>query len=426
MAEIRPFKGLRFTGEAGDLSKLVAPPYDVLSKEQRDGYAQKSPHNIVHLTLPEAREDDRSKFVKYGRSAAALQEWRRHGILKPEPTAAFYRYSQVYDVPAFHLHGACRTSLIALIKAEPYERGIVLPHEQTFPKHKEDRLRMLEATRAHLECILGLYEDAGGKILKAIQDAPVAEPPSATEAQGVAERIDPITDPDTCELLVKMLSDRQVWIADGHHRYETALNFRLGLGRRDGRIPEDFLMMALASISDPGLALLPTHRILKASPLSPAETIERLRSMFVVELSPAATLGEVLAARVKPQTPAFGLVLPEGNAFILTPHNSAALIDGEPGLGSRELRALDVSVLHSIILERILGVTGTEHLAYTRDPAEAISAVAEGAAAAFLMNPPTVDQMRTIALGGEKMPQKSTYYFPKILSGLVLWSLNDF
>jgi uncharacterized protein (DUF1015 family) len=284
---------------------------------------------------------------------------------------------------------------------------------------------MLEATRAHLECILGLYEDPGRKILDAILAAPVAEPTSSTEAQGIDERLDPITDPETCANLAALLADRKVWIADGHHRYETALNFRLGLGPREGRIPEDYLMMALASISDPGLALLPTHRILKASPLDEGEILERLRTTFdSEEVSPEA-LADTLGRRAKPGAPVFGVMLPSG-AYLLSPRDFASLIAGEPDALGANLRALDVSVLHSVILQKLLGVAGTDGLTYTRDPDEALSAVTQGAAAAFLMNPPTVDEMRTIALAGERMPQKSTYYFPKILSGLVLWSLNDF
>ncbi|MBI3722033.1 MAG: DUF1015 family protein [Fimbriimonas ginsengisoli] len=166
MAEIRPFQGLRFTPSAGPLDHLVAPPYDVLSEDDRDGYGARSPHNVVHLTLPEQRPDDRSKYIKYARSAAALAEWRREGLLAPDPPS-LYRYTQTFEVE--HLGGPfTRTSLIALIKAEPYEKGVVLPHEQTFPKHKEDRLRLLEATRAHLECIFGLYEDAAGTVLGAL------------------------------------------------------------------------------------------------------------------------------------------------------------------------------------------------------------------------------------------------------------------
>src|SRR5579862_6511134 len=159
MATIRPFRGLRYPLKAGALENLTAPPYDVLSPAQRDEYAARSPFNVVHLTLPESHADDRSKFVKYARSSALLAEWRREALLAPEPEPAFYRYNQWFQIPNAP-DRFDRTALLALIKTEPYEKGIVFPHEQTFPKHKEDRLRILEATRAHLECIFGLFEDA--------------------------------------------------------------------------------------------------------------------------------------------------------------------------------------------------------------------------------------------------------------------------
>src|SRR5689334_15332815 len=171
MAAIRPFQGLRYSAEAGSLGVLTAPPYDVISEEERVSFSLRSPHNIVHLTLPEQRSDDRSKFVKYARSAAELAEWRRDGTLLLEEKPAIYRYVQKFHLP--HFGQLTRTSIIALIKTEPYENGVVLPHEQTFPKHKEDRLRILEATRAHLECIFGLFEDTDSHIHNAILKSPV-------------------------------------------------------------------------------------------------------------------------------------------------------------------------------------------------------------------------------------------------------------
>ena len=214
------------------------------------------------------------------------------------------------------------------------------------------------------------------------------------------------------------MADKKVWIADGHHRYETACAFRAALGEREVPVAEDYMMMALSSMADPGLVLLPTHRILKNLPYGTEQLLARLAPVFERREVPASALADEL--REAP-THMFGLATP-GMCYLLGPKNNV-----EPaGDGSEALRALDVSVLHRTILERLLGVQGLESIAYTRDEDEAIRSVDAGAACAFLMNPPTVDDMRTIALGGEKMPQKSTYYFPKILSGLLVWSLNDF
>ena len=426
MAEIRPFRGLRYNGEAESLGKLVAPPYDVLKPEERDAYAARSEHNVVHLTLPESRDDDRSKFVKYARSAALLSEWRQSGNLVPEAKPAFYRYTQTFDVPSLHEKGVKRTSVIALIKTEPYDKGVVLPHEQTFSKHKEDRLRILEATRAHLECIFGLYEDPSGAIHKLLVAAPAATSVMVeTPEDGTKHLLEPITDPAICADLATRLADRKVWIADGHHRYETAVTFRQNLGERDEAVPEDYMMMALTSMSDPGLVLLPTHRIVQKCALTEDQILAKLEEHFEVEQMRAGKLFAELQSRQDDGGVNFAVALKD-RFLLLAAKNPRALRSLEGNEGSADLSALDVSVLHQAVFEQILGIVGTDGLAYTRDAQEAIEAPDKGAVASFLMNPPTVENMRTIALGGEKMPQKSTYYFPKILSGLVLWSLNDF
>lgn len=424
MAVIRPFCGLRFDRATGPLDDLIAPPYDVLSQAQRDAYAAKNAHNIVALTLPEQNPDDRSKFVKYARSSARLQEWRQSGAIKPEAQPAFYRYHQTFQIPGTR-KTLTRTAIIALLKVEPYEKGVVLPHEQTFPKHKEDRLRILEATRAHLECIYGLFEDPDGAIHKMIVDAPAAETAQATDEEGVTQSLEPITDPVAIQKITEALADRKVWIADGHHRYETAVNFRAMAGEREGLIAEDFMMMALSSMSDPGLIILPTHRIVPKLPISIEEFDAKLRSVFEVHDVPNNDLMNRVESLAGSDTRTIGIALKGGVGKLVT----LAATDAArriPGDFSDELKSLDVSILHNIIFEQLLGLTGLEFFSYTRVLEEALDAVNAGADAAFLMNPPTVDDMRIIALGGEKMPQKSTYYYPKLMSGLVVWSLADF
>ena len=442
MAQIRPFKGLRYQPSAGTLDLLTAPPYDVISPQQRQELSLRSPHNVVHLTLPEGQEGDRSKFIKYARSAATLTQWRNEGVLAPEAEPALYRYAQRFRLPGAP-DALTRTSFIALIKVEPYENGVVLPHEQTFPKHKEDRLRILEATRAHLECIFGLYEDPSGEILALLQHAPVTTAVCTHSDDGVEQVLEPITSVATIAVLGTMLMNKKVWIADGHHRYETALAFREAIGPKDGPIAEDYMMMALSSLSDPGLVLLPTHRIISEMPLKGDALLDRLKHYF--DLVPTSNVelmsGVEDASRVGKQ--AFGLALPGGNGYVLVAISAEDLqtqteispdialkslraLMATEGAGSEALKALDVTVLHSVILEKLVGLRGLDAISYTRDADEAAAAPDKGAGAAFLMVPPSVDDMRTISLAAEKMPQKSTYYFPKILSGLVIWSLNDF
>lgn len=422
MATVRPFRGLRFTDAAGPLDDLVAPPYDVLSAEQREAYAAKSPHNIVHLTLPESAPDDRSKFVKYARSAARLEAWRREHVLGLEGSPSLYRYSQTFQVEGWP-EPLTRTSLIVLLKVEPYANGVVLPHEQTFPKHKEDRLRLLEAVMSHLECIFGLYEDPDRSTHDLVVGSPATELGRTVDADGVDQTLERIDDPAALEAIVRALADKKLWIADGHHRYETALNFRAQKGDTEGEIPEDFMMMAVCSMTDPGLALLPTHRMLKPGTLEG----KNLRDLLSVGFDLEETDNAQLMARVTASgTGNFGIALPGGVGLLAKAKNLDAILGEIEGEGSRQLKSLDVSILHRYLFEKLLGLKGVEFFGYTREEAEALASVEQGSPAAFLMNPPTVEDMRLIALGGERMPQKSTYYYPKLLSGLVLWSLKDF
>jgi len=425
MASIRPFLGLRYAFQCGPIDGLTAPPYDVLSADERDQFAARDAHNIVHVTLPEQKTDDRSKYVKYLRSSSLLTEWRRSGDLQLEAKPSFYRYIQHFAVPGMP-DRLVRTSIIALIKVEPYENGIVLPHEQTFPKHKEDRMRLLEATRSHLECIFGLFDDPNGAVLEAILSAPSGESVQAESGDGVTHYLEPITDLESIRVITASMADKKVWIADGHHRYETALAFREALGQRPDTVPEDYMMMALCSISDPGLVLLPTHRIVQTIQYPQEEILRRLGEVFVIEKVESSRLMEAIENRANNGAKALGVAFNGGAGYVLTestPGCTRKLIESNV---SDLLKDLDVTVLHQVILEKLLNIRGLDQIVYTRDAAEAVRAVEHGAAASFLMNPPSVQDMKTIALAGEKMPQKSTYYYPKILSGLVLWSLNDF
>ncbi len=424
MAAIRPFRGLRYSAEAGSLGILTAPPYDVISEDERVSFTERSPYNVVHLTLPEQKSDDRSKFVKYARSAAELAEWRRDNILLLEDQPVIYRYEQRFNLP--HFGDLVRTSIIALIKTEPYESGVVLPHEQTFPKHKEDRLRILEATRAHLESIFGLFEDPNGHIHEAIVKAPGAGAVQTISDDGTTQILEPIADPEAINHLVGLLGDRKVWIADGHHRYETARAFRENLGERDGLVAEDYMMIALSSMSDPGLVLLPTHRVLTDIPVDEPTMMSRLGELFHMRETHNSRLMEAIESDKRSGRMSFGLALEGGNGYVMEAKDPEKIYAMVPGSQSDDLRKLDVTILHKVIFDQLLAIPGLDTIRYTRDSHQAITWVNEGEKAGFLMTPPSVDDMRRIALAGEKMPQKSTYYFPKILSGLVLWSLNDF
>lgn len=377
-----------------------------------------NPYNTVWLTIPEAEEGDRSQFIKYGRSSARLSAWREEGALVLDDKPNFYRYRQTFVDPMSG-RTLTRESLIALIKVEPYSKGVVLPHEQTFPKHREDRLRLLEATRTHLECIYGLYENARDA-LAAVDFEVVAE---VTTDDGIVHELAKTDDPAEIDAISSALANERVWIADGHHRYETAVAFREALGAHESEVAEDYMMIALSAMDDPGLILLPTHRVVENFPIPADQVEEKLRTRFQTRRVPNDHLTDELG---KSESTAFGIALPGGTGVIATmddPKQALGWIEGE---GNDLLRMLDVTILHEAILKDLFGIAGMDKVGYTRDAQEAIDAAEGGAnTVSFLMNPPSVDEMRRIALGGEKMPQKSTYYYPKLLSGLVFWSMSD-
>jgi len=418
MAKIRPLRAQRFAPHIGELAHLVAPPYDVVSSAGRETLGEASPYNTVWLTIPETESGDRSKFVKYGRSSARLSAWREEGALVLDDKPGYYRYRQTFTDPVSGVL-LTREALIVLLKVEPYSNGVVLPHEQTFPKHKEDRLRLLEATRTHLECIYGLYEGSN-QSLASVAFQVVAE---VTTDDGIVHELAKVDDAASVEALTSSFADKRIWIADGHHRYETALAFREAMGSHDGDIPEDFMMIALSAMDDPGLILLPTHRIVENFPIPAAEVEAKLKTRFDTRHVPNSHLTDELS---KAQSTAFGIALPGETGIVATladPHRALEWIGGD---GSDLLKTLDVTILHEAILSDLFGIVGMDKVGYTRDAKEAIAAAEQGAnTVSFLMNPPSVDEMRQVALGGEKMPQKSTYYYPKLLSGLVFWSMRD-
>lgn len=426
MATVRPFHALRYTASAGEISSLVAPPYDVLSAVQRDEYAAKNPRNVVWLTLPEGAQDDRSQFVKYARSASRLAEWRRDGFLALAGEQGLYRYRQSFVHPITK-ESQTRTQLMVILKVEPYEKGVVLPHEQTFPKHKQDRLRLLEATRTHLESIYGLYRDEHNLVQSRIEQAEWANLVDIKTEDGVTQTLDVCTDPDQVAGITDAFDAEKIWIADGHHRYETALNFRNEQGEKPGEIAEDYMLISLSSIRDEGLALLPTHRIVNHWTLALESAEQQLQRFFNVRRVGNHELPNLVREHGQPGTTAFGVVLPGGAGLLGTLEDPRAALDWVDYQGSERLKLLDVTVLHNVILEKAFGIEGLDRLEFTRDASEAVSRVAESNnTAAILTNPPSVEDMRVIAERGEKMPQKSTYYYPKLLSGLLFFSLDDF
>jgi len=405
MATVRAFRATRF---ARLIPEVVAPPYDVIDDALRQELAARNPYNIVHLTLPEGGDE------RYARAARLLQHWLSEGVLRQDPDPAIYRYTQRFFDP---LSGStrARTGYFVLLHTEPYENGVVLPHEQTFPGVKEDRYRLLQATRTHLETIFGLFEDTPA-FQEAIADLmwePLVQIEGDDLPEGVFHKLERITNPVEVSRFERAFAHACVWIADGHHRYETALRYGQNYGT-DGS-PERFVPILLVPLDDPGLVILPTHRVLaELPPGTPAEWQARLQTEF--ECMPVAH-ETVLEQMAQLGGEAIGFVWREG-AWLIRP-KAYPPVQGLPDALTR----LDSWVLH----ERVMPALGYREpqKTYTRSAEDALNAVRTGAMqAAFLLNPPPLRALQQIASAGGKMPHKSTYFHPKVLSGLILWQVG--
>jgi uncharacterized protein (DUF1015 family) len=430
MAVIVPFAGLRYDpGRVGDLSRVLAPPYDVISEAERAALEASHPQNVVRLELPRGEGDER--YADAGRSLGA---WRAEGILRAEAAPAFYVYEQQFTLPQAPGRVFSRRGFFAAVRLEPFERRVVLPHEKTLSGPKEDRLKLMRATRTQISPIFGLYRDAEGAAREVIDAAAAGTPAvDTTTPDGVRHRLWRLDEPAAIGRLQALLADKQILIADGHHRYETMLGLGPELRALDfaaGGAAADFGMMFLARAEDPGLLVLPTHRLVRGLPefdvaeLRAAAGVafdivdgdEATAEAIEERLGREGTAGVVFAMRVPGRDRTAWLTL-------------KSIVDLS-ALGPPALRMLDVTVLHGVILAPILGIDAAAlesqaYLGYTHDTAEALRQVAAGQAqAAFFMNPTKIDEVLAACEAGFVLPQKSTYFQPKLATGLVMYGLD--
>ena len=403
MADVRPFRALRYAAGAGPISGLVAPPYDVISADERRDLLAASPYNAVRLILPE---------VGYDEVAGLIASWRDQGALDVSDEPCLVAWTQTFTlddgVPRE------RRTLLAAVGIEPYEARVIRPHERTHAGPKEDRLRLTRAVRTNLSPVFGLYPDPEGLAWGAA--APAGAPDAElTDREGTVHRFWSITDPAVCAAVAEAMRDRWILIADGHHRYETALAYRDELRAAGaGPGPHDRVLMGLTALDDDGLVVLPTHRLLTRWP-------EGAEAAFAAR--EVAGLDELLGAlRDAPEdAPAIGLLRP-GRAWLLT---------GTADEGLSAAQRLDVAALEREILIPHLGadqaaLAHDEILSYTKDATEARALVESGAiAAALILRGIPKSAVAAVAEAGETMPQKSTYFFPKLLTGVAFHSLVD-
>ncbi len=441
MARIYPFRAWRYNPSAVRLEDAVTQPYDKITPAMQQAYYQRSPYNLVRiiLGLPELFDAEKGESV-YTRAARDLRAWREQGVLAQEKVPCIFAYSQRFRVPGTGVEKE-RRGFIALGKLHDYAEQVVFRHEQTLSKPKSDRLNLLKATRAHFGQIFMLYSDPAGSVEKILYEGSGAADAEVADEYGVVHRIWRVADPAAIRLLVSAMADKKLIIADGHHRYETALNYAKehapespgatetnSLPLPQPEFPEAAAMMTFVNMDSDGLVILPTHRVVHSlANFDPSAFARAAGQFFTVEPLPEAEAAVYISSLVKENSPAFVAVTRAG-AFLLRSRPEAAA-QALAGLPERQ-RQLDLTHLHSLILDRLLGLDAEKvreqtNLRYLRDAAEAVEQVRRGEAdVAFLTNPVTMEQLREVAFAGDVMPQKSTDFYPKLLSGLAIYALE--
>jgi uncharacterized protein (DUF1015 family) len=465
MARIYPFRALRYDTSRVRMEDVVTQPYDKISPDMQQRYYERSPYNLIRIILGkhEPNDTEPQDFLPageqahncYTRAAEYLKDWRNERIFVEEPELALYGYSQTYTVP-FTSEVRERRGFIALGHLYDYADKVVYRHEQTFPKHKSDRLALFKATRAYCEQIYMLYSDPGFTAEKLIfgtsKDGKDARPAdlSITDEYDVVHRVWKLTDPALINLILTAMADKKLIIADGHHRYETSVAYakersaqlKLPLGQpidedekgSSGHLPappfpEAAMMMTFVNMEAPGITILPTHRIVFGlENFSSADFITKASEFYGVTELADDTPGQGLIAQLTDTSgDSFIAATGDGN-YLLTPKPDAIapLMEGLPA----RQRQLGVAQLHTVVLDHLLGldpatITRLGNVRYIRDAQESVSMVSSGDAdVAFLIKPITLDQLRDVSLSGEVMPQKSTDFYPKLLSGLAIYALD--
>jgi len=411
------------------MGKVMAPPYDVISAEMQERLYALHPHNVVRLILGKIFPDDTETNNRYTRAAADLRAWQEAGMLTRYPRPAIYIYSQEYAVDGERFH---RAGFVARVKADPYGQGMVFPHERTLSGPKTDRLNLTRACRMNFSKIFGLYSDPSNTMDRMLEEGMKASKPAVDETvEGVRHRMWPVSDPGFISRVVAFMADKEVVIADGHHRYETAVNYRAERSAQEGGVPGDYdyCLMFLSNTHGQGFTVLPTHRYVLQTGLSADAVAAALAEDFQIKSMTVAQSGIADFMRdlkdAGKETVSFGMYSGGGAMRLLRLKKGAALPHPPGSEKIAALRGLDVTILQELILSKALHITREKveaggHIYYTVSAAEAMEKVDGGAAKmAFLMNPTGIGQVMEIARGGGVMPQKSTYFYPKLISGLV-------
>lgn len=424
MAEVRPFRALRYNAALADPTLNIAPPYDVISAAEQRALYERSPHNIVRIEYGETREGDSDADSRYTRAARDLRAWQDAGVLTLDDAPAIYAYRQTFTWGGKRHE---RRHWFVALRLEPWDAGVVKPHEHTLSNPKADRLNLLRETHTQVSPVYSIFRERGGAFAPPPDGAPLAE----FDADGQHHALSAITDADAIASLTASIADADVYIADGHHRYETALAFRdeqrAAASAWTGDEPSNFVLMALTHFADPGLLVLPTHRLV-TPPSYPDDARARIARRFRIDAIAPDDAGRALADAARAGESAFVAIGlgDDGGASLLTLADRAGVEVLMPPGESPAWKRLDVNVLQYGILRDVFGIDDAAlaaggAVAYTQDASAARASVERGASrVAFLLNPTPVAQIGAVADAAGRMPQKSTYFYPKLPTGLVL------
>ncbi|MCL4201082.1 MAG: DUF1015 family protein [Pirellulaceae bacterium] len=433
MPDIQAFRALRYDlGHVGALSDVVAPPYDVISPELQKELYERHPANVIRLILNREEPGDDETHHRYQRAANFWKTWRSEGVLQADPDPALYVYHQ-----SFHHAGRdfLRRGFMTRVRLERFGEGDIYPHEETHSAAKADRLRLTMACRANLSQVFGLYPDPQNEAQELLEQTVIGQTPlEATDHLGVVHRMWPVTDVKVISEVVAIMGPRPMYIADGHHRYETACNYRDQLaaaGTLSPDHPANFVLTMCVSMNDPGMVVLPTHRLFRGlPPVSSQALIEKLEPMFqtlVAAEEPAAATEVWDAIEDGGEQGSIGFYTPADGRWVLasiTPEGRKRMAELAPE-HSPQWQGLGVSILHRLVIENLLEARDLPKCEYVHLVDEVLDLIQNGDpqgghfGLAALVMPATLEHIRTISEHGERMPAKSTYFYPKLLSGLV-------
>ena len=428
MAQVKAFKALRYKDEK-NICNLVTPPYDIISDLQQENFYKKDENNVIRLEYGKIFETDTDNYNRYTRAGETLKKWLESGVLKNDTQNSFYIYEQQFEVK-----GILKSfkGVFSRVKLEEFDKKVVLPHEETLSKAKGDRFSLMEKTNCNFSPIYMMYMDKEKKIVDIIDSETKRNPDITFDFENVKQNLWIMTDESKIRETEELFSDKQLFIADGHHRYETALNYRNKKREENpdfkGEEGYEYVMSFLVEMDDDGLLIFPTHRMLKnLENFNEQEIVKKLGENFFVEKIENLNIEEEIESDDKK---IFGFYTGKNYFYKLTLKDEKIIEEYIPGKSSF-YRGLDVSVLHSVILEKLFGIdkenmANQKNLVYTRDYNEAIEKVkTQEFQCSFIINATKINQIKEVSLNNEKMPQKSTYFWPKLVTGIVMNDLSE-